>query len=118
MKKIYYYFYYKLYKFISVFTPVIPEWRAMIFLSTLAFLYFAYAIVFFNLFKNISLIEQGLLVFSVLSIFLVNYFLFIYKKKYVGIKREFDRIDTGKNLFYSNILTTSFIIITFLLLLY
>ncbi len=108
--KIYYFIYYVLYKTTYKTNKDIVEWTSMIFFSIMILLN-VYAIMFFlfpKLFDTLTKKEYYLVVFILL---IINYFVFIHKKKYKLIIDEYSKNKIANNIL-GKIITFVYIIIS------
>lgn len=95
MKNIYFYTYYKLYKFTVKTNKDVVEWTSMIFLSQLLF-FNLFSIIFYINLSNIDFLRQnGINVMVSLQglILFVNYLLFIRKDHYLEIIKKYSNED-------------------------
>ena len=90
MINIYFYTYYKLYKFVEKTNRNIVEWASMIFFSQLLWSNIVTILYYLNFTKsNFFKIYPNIIVLLMVLLLIINYFIFIYKHRYQEIIKLF-----------------------------
>lgn len=101
MKKVYYYLFYKFYKF-SEAAPSrwLSDWKASFSLDVLSYFFISSLVIYYKIFfnHNLHLSESNYDVIIVVGIVsLTNYFIFHHKDQWKEIVSEFDKLPKKKN---------------------
>ncbi len=116
MKTVYYYLYYRIYSLWKKMPGRDYAFSAMAALSLLLVFNIATVIVYFRLLKNFTYQQVKIpVILSVALILVANYFIFVYKDKYIEIEKRFiNRIEKQKKL--RSIAIISYVFLTFVFL--
>ena len=116
MKTIYYYLFYRIYSLWKKMPGRDHAFLAMVALSLLILYNFITIIGYLNFINssNINKYKTPLIVFAILVI-AINYFIFIFKNKYVTIEAEFIN-ESEKQKFISSIVVLIYVFLTFVFL--
>lgn len=114
---LYYLFYYRIYKATYKSNKDVVEWTSMVALSVLVFFNVVTLFAFIYSYIPKAIVKKGIFVMGMLLILGINYFIFIFKRKYEKIIDNYS-IKKGVNNFFTGILTLIYIIGSILLMFY
>jgi hypothetical protein len=111
---IYYYIYYKLYKFVCKTNKGIAEWASMIFYSLLLFFNIVTVLYYLHLLKSGVLVRngQGVMVSTEVFLLIINYALFIRNRRYLKVLKKYSN-ETNTYRFIGSFLVILYIILSY-----
>jgi len=101
IKKVYYYLFYKIYKWYEKGPSIwLSEWKASFSMDVLIYFVVMFLFIYYNVFINrhANLSESNIEVYLlVLSVVLINYFVFHHRNQWKNYVKEFDKLPKKKN---------------------
>ena len=114
---LYYLFYYRLYKASYKTNKEVVEWTSMITLSVLIFLNVITLLAFIYPHIPKILFNKSVFIIGMLLIIGINYFIFIFKRRFEKIIKDYSN-KKGMNNFFSGLLTITYIVGSIFLMFY